>query len=302
MLRQTFLYLSRQKTLPRVLLRSTAARRVAERFVAGETLASAVVATRQLNADGRRATLDHLGENVSTSNEAATAREAYVETLAEIQRQDLRSGISVKLTQLGLDVSASECAAHLEAVVRYAEDAGRFVRVDMEGSAYTERTLALVRGVSEKHRAVGTVIQAYLYRSEKDITDLISRGVSIRLCKGAYDEPASVAFPRKADVDRNYVHLMQMLLSSGLYHAIATHDPNMISATRQFASEKKLGREAFEFQMLYGIRPDLQKQLVQDGYRVRVYVPFGSEWFPYFMRRLAERPANVLFLLRNLLR
>jgi len=270
--------------------------------VAGESLAQAAAAARELNSSGLLATLDHLGENVASAAAAAAARDTYIETLAEIHRQSLRSGISVKLTQLGLDISEEQCASNLEAVVRYAQETGSFVRVDMEGSAYTDRTLALVRRTHEKHRRVGAVLQAYLRRSEKDAEDLLREGITIRLCKGAYNEPPRIAFPSKADVDRNYLHLMRLLLSSGIYHAIATHDPRIIAGACRFAAERNLSRNAFEFQMLYGIRPDLQQQLARDGYRVRVYVPFGREWFAYFMRRLAERPANVLFLVRNLFR
>ncbi|MBI2817056.1 MAG: proline dehydrogenase family protein [Acidobacteria bacterium] len=302
MLRHTFLYLSRQKAVQRFLLASAAARRVADRFVAGETLSQAAAVARELNSKGMLATLDHLGENVSTAPQAAAARDCYIETLAEIQHQEIRSGISIKLTQLGLDISEAECAANLEAVVQCAEETGSFVRVDMEGSAYTDRTLTLIKQVREKHRAVGAVIQAYLFRSEGDVRDLVSRGITIRLCKGAYNEPPSIAFASKADVDRNYAHLMRILLSNGVYHAIATHDPKMISETCRFAAECNVCKTAFEFQMLYGIRTDLQERLAHEGYRVRVYVPFGREWFAYFMRRLAERPANALFLLRNLLR
>ncbi len=302
MLRRAFLYLSRRKNVQQFLLRSAATRRLASRFVAGETLAEAVAVARDLNARGLRATLDHLGENVTSRAEAAAARDAYIEALAEIPRQQLRSGISVKLTQLGLDISEAECAANLRAVVRYAEETGSFVRVDMEGSAYTDRTLAIVTEVKQTHRPVGAVIQAYLYRSESDVRQLLSRGITVRLCKGAYNESASIAFPSKSDVDRNYVHLMRILLSSGLYHAIATHDPQMIEETYRYASEQNLSKQAFEFQMLYGIRPDLQQRLAREGYRMRVYIPFGREWFSYSMRRLAERPANVLFVMKSLLR
>lgn len=302
MLRRVFLYLSRQNKVQQFLLRSAATRRLASRFVAGETLAEAVAVARDLNARGLRATLDHLGENVTSRAEAAAARDAYIEALAQIQRQPLRSGISVKLTQLGLDISEAECAANLRAVVRYAEETGSFVRVDMEGSAYTDRTLAIVTEVKETHRPVGAVIQAYLYRSESDVRQLLSRGITVRLCKGAYNEPASIAFPSKSDVDRNYVYLMRILLSSGLYHAIATHDPRMIEETCRYAREQSLSKQAFEFQMLYGIRPDLQERLAREGCRMRVYIPFGREWFSYFMRRLAERPANVLFVMKSLLR
>ncbi len=300
MLRSIFLYLSQQERAKRLLVRFAPTRRLAARFVAGETLAEATRVASELNARGILASLDHLGEHVASRAEAEAARDSYLEALAEIHRLQLRSGISVKLTQLGLDFSAEDCAANLRAVVESAEQRGSFVRVDMEGSAYTERTLALVGEMRRAHRAVGSVIQAYLYRSENDVRQMIAQSVSVRLCKGAYNEPASVAYPRKADVDENYLRLMRLLLSSGQYHAIATHDARVIEETRRFASEQKLGPNAFEFQMLYGIRTDLQQRLARDGYRVRVYVPYGGAWFSYFMRRLAERPANLLFVLKNL--
>jgi len=299
MLRNAFLYLSQNKNVRRRILRFSVTRRLASRFVAGETLADAVDVTRQLNGKGMLVTLDHLGEHVGSLAEAATARNAYIELLAEIAGRQLHSSISVKLTQLGLDVSEPECFANLRTVVETAERSGRFVRVDMEGSAYTERTLATVAKLHESHRSVGAVIQAYLYRSENDLRELIRQGISVRLCKGAYNEPASIAFPRKSDVDRNFVRLMQILLSSGPDHAIATHDPRIIEETCRYAREQGLGNETFEFQMLYGIRTDLQDRLVRDGYRVLIYIPFGQEWFSYFMRRLAERPANVLFVLKS---
>jgi len=302
MLRRIFLYLSRQKQLQGMLVDSRIARRLASRFVAGATLAEAAEVAGALNAKGLRATLDHLGENVTSSAEAAAARDAYIEALAEIERRQLQSGISVKLTQLGLDVSEQECAANLRSVVEYAARRSNFVRVDMEGSAYTERTLELVQQMRQAHVSVGAVIQAYLYRSEADVRQLVSRGVTIRLCKGAYNEPPSIAFPDKADVDRNYVRLMRILLSSGLYHAIATHDPRIIEETCRYASEQNLRNEGFEFQMLYGIRPDLQERLAHQGYRVRIYIPYGRQWFSYFMRRLGERPANLVFVLKNLFR
>ena len=187
-------------------------------------------------------------------------------------------------------------------IVERAAGFDNFLRIDMEGSAYTQRTMDLVKLVRSRNPAVGTVIQSYLYRSEKDVGELLACGCRIRLCKGAYKEPEDVAFPRKADVDANYVRLMQMLLSSGFYHAIATHDPQMIAATIRYAASKGISKDDFEFQMLYGVRTDLQRHLVKDGYRVRIYIPFGSDWFPYFMRRLAERPANVGFILRNFFR
>jgi proline dehydrogenase len=248
------------------------------------------------------ASLDHLGENVTSREQALRAQQTYLQTLERIWQEGLNSNISLKLTQLGLDWDAEFCAQLLESIVRRAEELDNFVRIDMESSAYTARTLELCKRMRAKSTAVGAVIQSYLYRSEQDVRELIAIGCRIRLCKGAYNEPPEVAFPRKADVDANFVRLMKLLLSSGIYHAIATHDPRMISATKEFVREKGIPADQFEFQMLYGIRPDLQRQLVQEGYRLRIYIPFGRDWFPYFMRRLAERPANVLFLFRNLFR
>lgn len=278
------------------------ARRLARQFVAGETLAEAVEAVRELGRNGRQATLDHLGENISTPEQARAATEAYREILEEIARQKLDCSISVKLTQLGLDISEAQCREHLRSLVNRAAELGNHVRVDMEGSAYTDRTLAIIADLRTTSDAVGAVIQAYLYRSEKDVQRLIEQKTTVRLCKGAYKEPASVAYPQKADVDANFVHLMRLLLESGLDHCIATHDPQMIEATCRFAEERGVAKEAFEFQMLFGIRRDLQQQVVERGYRLRVYVPFGTEWFPYFMRRLAERPANVMFVLKGMVR
>jgi proline dehydrogenase len=210
--------------------------------------------------------------------------------------------VSLKLTQFGLDLSPSQCYVNVEELVRRAGELSGFVRVDMESSEYTSRTLDLVTSLHARHGAVGTVIQAYLHRSRADVEKLCSLGIRVRLCKGAYLEPHALAFPKKEDVDRNYVELMQLLLDTGAYPAIATHDEKMIAATKAHATSRKLPRDAFEFQMLYGIRRDLQRQLVAEGYRMRIYVPFGQAWYPYYMRRLAERPANVLFILRNLFR
>jgi len=198
-------------------------------------------------------------------------------------------------------LSEDLCQELLEKIVAHAADQANFVRVDMEGSAYTQRTVEIVKRVRSEYSNVGTVMQAYLYRTEQDVRDLVAVGCRLRLCKGAYQEPPEVAFPKKADVDANYVKLTRILLASGIYHGIATHDPTMIRATLDFVREQDIKRDRFEFQMLYGIRTDLQQKLVRDGYRVRVYIPFGVDWFPYFMRRLAERPANVTFFLRNLL-
>ena len=302
MLRSLFLYLSHQRQLERWLLSLPGARRLARQFVAGETLPEAMAVVRQLTGAGRLATLDHLGENVSTVEQARAATEAYHEILEETARQRLRCGISVKLTQLGLDISEDLCRAHLRLLVERAQQLGSFVRVDMESSAYTDRTLALIAEMRQSHSSIGAVMQAYLYRSEQDVRRLLEQGTKVRLCKGAYHEPPTVAYPQKADVDANFLRLMRILLSSGLYHSIATHDPRMIEETCRYASEISLPKDGFEFQMLYGIRRDLQQQLVEQGYRVRIYIPFGKEWFPYFMRRLAERPANVLFVLKGLVR
>jgi proline dehydrogenase len=281
---------------------SSLARRLATRFVAGDTLDQAIDVGRNLNSEGITLTLDHLGESVTSLEEAAQARDVYLRTLAAIQQTGIRANLSLKLTQFGLDLSASDCRANVDRLVEQAAAANSFVRVDMESSDYTDRTLDLVHDLHARHQAVGVVIQAYLYRSRKDIEGLCDRGIRVRLCKGAYLEPASVAFPHKREVDRNYVELMKLLLDRGPYPAIATHHEALIEETKAYAASKKISRDAFEFQMLYGIRRDLQRQLVREGYRLRLYVPFGQAWYPYYMRRLAERPANVLFILRNLLR
>lgn len=302
MLRALLLRLSDSPSLASWVTRNRVTRRMSRRFVAGESLEEACLAVRACNRAGMSASLDHLGENVTSREQALRAQQTYLQTLERIWQEGLNSNISLKLTQLGLDWDAEFCAQLLESIVRRAEELDNFVRIDMESSAYTARTLELCKRMRAKSTAVGAVIQSYLYRSEQDVRELIAIGCRIRLCKGAYNEPPEVAFPRKADVDANFVRLMKLLLSSGIYHAIATHDPRMISATKEFVREKGIPADQFEFQMLYGIRPDLQRQLVQEGYRLRIYIPFGRDWFPYFMRRLAERPANVLFLFRNLFR
>jgi proline dehydrogenase len=275
---------------------------MARRFVAGETLDEAIAAARACNDAGMMVSLDHLGENVSTISDAQRSRDAYLDLFERIAAEKLHANVSCKLTQLGLDINTDFCEGLLRSIVERAAGFDNFLRVDMESSAYTQRTIDLVKRVRTRNPAVGTVIQSYLYRSETDVADLLSYGCRIRLCKGAYKEPEEVAFPKKADVDANYVRLMQLLLSSGFYHAIATHDPRMIAATIRYAAAKQISKDDFEFQMLYGVRTDLQRQLVKDGYRVRIYIPFGNDWFPYFMRRLAERPANVGFMLRNFFR
>jgi len=270
--------------------------------VAGGTLEDALAASRRLNGEGLAITLDHLGESVTSLEEAAAARDVYLHTLDAIGAEHIDGNVSLKLSQFGLELSAAQCRANVARLVERAAQGGSFVRIDMESREYTSPTLDLVRDLHARYGAVGAVIQAYLHRSRADVEDLCQRGIRVRLCKGAYLEPPAAAFRRKRKVDRNYAGLMQLLLEKGTYPAIATHDERLIRATCEFAAARGISRESFEFQMLYGIRRDLQRELVRGGYRVRVYVPFGAAWYPYFMRRLAERPANVLFLLRNLFR
>jgi proline dehydrogenase len=278
------------------------AKRLSSRFVAGETLEQALVSARRINSEGITLTLDHLGESVTSLKEAAAARDVYLKTLSALHEAGIDGNVSLKLTQFGLDLSEPECRANVSQLVERARALDSFVRIDMESSEYTDRTLGIVTDMHDRYGSAGTVIQAYLYRSRADVERLTERGVRIRLCKGAYDEAASVAFPHKSDVDRNYVELMQYLLKHADYPAIATHDEAIITGTKEYAKARGIPRESFEFQMLYGIRRDLQRQLVSEGYRLRLYVPFGGAWYPYFMRRLAERPANILFLARNLMR
>ncbi len=302
MLRSTLLKLSESKGLANWVISNGTTRRMARRFVAGETLDEAIAAARECNDVGMMASLDYLGENVASTADAQHSRDAYLEIFERIAKERLHANVSCKLTQLGLDLNVDFCQGLVMSIVEFAARYDNFLRVDMEGSLYTQRTLDLVKRVRVRNPAVGTVIQSYLYRSESDIKDLLAYGCRIRLCKGAYKELPEVAYPEKANVDANYVRLMQLLLSSGFYHGIATHDPRMIAATIRHAAAKQISKDDFEFQMLYGVRTDLQRRLVRDGYRVRIYIPFGLDWFPYFMRRLAERPANVGFLVRNLFR
>jgi proline dehydrogenase len=302
MLRTLLLELGKSSRLRRWITSSGTTRRLAQRFVPGEELAAALEAARQCNHAGMTATLDHLGENVLTREDSERARASYTQALDGIAAENIDANISLKLTHIGLDLGDDFCAEQLRAVTRRATELRNFVRVDMEGSAYTDRTLQIIKQARGETEAVGTVIQGYLYRSEADIRDLLSIGCRIRLVKGAYKEPAKIAFPHKKDVDANYIKLMKTLLPSGIYHAVATHDPNMVEATIRFAAEHDITKDKFEFQMLYGIRTDLQARLVRQGYRVRVYIPFGRDWFPYFMRRLAERPANLLFFARHVFR
>jgi proline dehydrogenase len=301
MLRGTLLYLSEQPALKRVLGGSLA-RPLVRRFVAGETLGEAIENVRKLNAAGMTATLDYLGESVGTAAEAGAAATQYIAILHAIERAGARCNASLKLTQMGLDVDRGLCLRNVEQIVAQAAQFDNFIRIDMEGSEYTQITLDIFKAIFARHKNVGVVIQSYLYRSEADIRELNALGARVRLCKGAYSEPATVAFPAKADTDANFVKLMQLLLSEGNYPGIATHDERMIEATREYAAGQGINSDRFEFQMLYGIRRDLQDQLVRDGFRLRIYVPYGEEWYPYMVRRLAERPANILFVLGGVLR
>jgi proline dehydrogenase len=281
---------------------SRLAQRLSSRFVAGEGLEDALRVGQRINSEGITLTLDHLGESVTSLAEASQARDVYLRALEEIHSSGVKGNVSLKLTQFGLDLSPDACRANVARLVERAAALGTFVRIDMESSEYTDRTLDLVEELHAQFPCVGTVIQSYLYRSQKDIKRLCSRRIRVRLCKGAYLEPAGVAFPSKADVDRNYIELMKLLLDEGEYPAIATHDERMITATKAYAAQAGIARDRFEFQMLYGIRRDLQRRLVAEGYRLRLYVPFGKAWYPYLMRRLAERPANVFFLARHFFR
>jgi len=300
-MRSFLLHLSEKKWLAPMIMGNAISRRVAQRFVAGESLDDAIKAARNVNNAMQLASLDLLGENVSDEAGARRAAENYLSIFKRIEKEKLDANVSLKLTQLGLDLSEQLCQELLEEIVAHATAQGNFVRIDMEGSAYTERTVEMTKRVRAKFSGVGTVMQAYLHRAEKDVLDLLAAGCRLRLCKGAYQEPPEIAFPNKADVDANYVKLMKLILPSGIYHGIATHDAAMIDATKRFVLENSIHREQFEFQMLYGIRTDLQEQLVREGFRLRIYIPYGTDWFPYFMRRLAERPANLMFFVRNLL-
>src|SRR5579871_4438098 len=292
MLRGTLLYLANQERIRHFVTHNRLARGSARRFVAGETLEEALQATRTLNQSGLSVSLDHLGENVSAAND-------YILILDAIKQSSLNANISIKLTALGLDIDNAICEANVRRVLDRAKSYGIFVRVDMEGSAYTERTLEMVARLRQDYEEVGTVIQSCLYRSPKDIERLIASQTRVRLVKGAYKEPPEIAYPHKADVDRSYEQLMRQLLAHGKYPAIATHDQHMIQSARAFAADNHIDKTRFEFQMLYGIRRDLQKQLVNEGYNVRVYVPYGTQWYPYLTRRMAERPANLLFVMSN---
>jgi len=302
MLRPILLYLSEKETPKAILTGHALGRRMAARFIAGEELEDALKVIRRLNAEGFMVTLDLLGESVQETAEAEAACQAYLRLLDRLAVERLNSHVSVKLTQLGLAIDEGSACRHLSLICECAARHHNFVRVDMEGSAFTEATLRVFRTVSAPRHVAGIVIQSYLYRSDKDVEELLKCGARIRLVKGAYDEPPAIAYRRKRDVDRSFSRLMEMMLSSGIYHAIATHDERLIAAAQEYARAHDISADHYEFQLLYGIRRHLQRDLLRQGARVRLYVPYGRQWYAYFMRRLAERPANLLFLLRNLLR
>jgi len=305
LLRSFFIGLSTNKAFRAFSERSSIGRKVSRRFVAGMSVEQALAATQQLNAEGIDVTLDSLGESVLDVAHAEASAAIYHQLLDAIEARKLRANVSVKLTQVGMDIGGpSEGPALAERIVgnmvAHAAHIGSFVRIDMEGAQYTEPTLILTEHLHQQFRgAVGTVLQAYLFRTEQDAERLLSHGIRIRLCKGAYKEPPTLAFPAKPDVDANYVKLMKRMVTSPVFCGIATHDEAIVNQLREFVAQHSIDKRAFEFQMLYGIRRDLQRKLVAEGFGVRVYVPFGTEWYPYFMRRLAERPANVLFLAKN---
>jgi proline dehydrogenase len=303
-MRQGLLWLSEQQKVYNFVRRNGLARKFASRFVAGESVEEAVQAARELGKRGITPSLDLLGESVAVEAEAIAARDQYLVMLDRMAAQGVEVNVSVKLTQMGLDIDEDLCFVNTGRILDKARELRGFVRLDMEGSAYTQRTLDFFsKRLFGTHGAhCGVVIQSALRRSEQDIDDLIAMNARVRLCKGAYLEPPEVAFPDKADVDRNYVLLMERLLSQGNYPGIATHDEAIINHARQFVRRQDIGAERYEFQMLYGVRRDLQGRLRQTGYNVRVYIPFGTQWYPYLMRRLAERPANIAFILGNLIR
>lgn len=301
-MKRILLYMSEQPKLQKLAVNMKVSRRTARRFVAGDTVDEAVAGVLELNRKGFNATLDYLGEHITTKEEATVATQEYLKALDTLSRSKANSNVSLKLTQFGLAIDEELCRQNVESIVRKARELDNFVRIDMEGSDCTDSTLRVFTALRSIYDNVGIVVQAYLFRTEKDILDVLKLKSRVRLCKGAYKEPPEISFAKKSDTDKNFVKLMQILLKSGIYHGIATHDPEMIRATKEFEAAEKIGKERFEFQMLYGIRRDLQDQLLREGYNVRIYVPYGKQWYSYLMRRMAERPANLLFVIRNLFR
>jgi len=299
--RSALIWLSRQEGLKDFATRFAVFKKLTTRFVAGETIDEAIEYIKEINAEGCSATFDHLNESVGSAAEADSEVSEYLNILSKIDDTGINSNVSIKLTQFGLGIDPELAYKNARRVVEEAQRRGNFVRVDMEDSQVTQVTLDIFKRFRDEFglNDVGIVLQSYLRRTYSDAQELVKLPARIRICKGAYNEPPEVSFPEKKDVDHNYVRVMQLLLSSGTYHGIATHDPKMIDATVDFVNRQGIGKDKFEFQMLYGIRRDLQRQLARDGYNMRVYVPYGKHWYPYFMRRLAERPANIWFVLKN---
>jgi proline dehydrogenase len=303
LMRKTFLNLADNNAMYKFVVGNEFTRSLTRRFVAGERLSEALEAMKALNLKGIKGSLDLLGENVHAHEEARKAGLDYEEILERIQAAGLDTNVSLKLTQMGLDLGEDLCFEVTSSVLRKAQGYNNFVRLDMEGSAYTQRTLDMFKKLhAEFGNTIGIVLQAYLYRTEQDVKDMIALGARVRLCKGAYLEPPGVAFPDKKDVDASYVKCMELLLKDGFYPGLATHDQTIIDHAKAYVAKESIGRDQFEFQMLYGIRTGEQEALVKEGYNMRCYVPFGTQWYPYFMRRLAERPANVWFILNNMVK
>ena len=301
-MRSVLIWLSHRRSLARTAVRSPLARSVVARFVAGETLQAALAAIAELKRAGLRTTVDVLGESATSADQAAAAVDRYLVTIAALSERGLDANVSLKLTQMGLGIDAATCLANVMRVLEALRAVDGFVRFDMEDHTRTDATLEIWRAAYEVYPKVGVVIQAALRRSSADVDAIIATGGRVRLCKGAYDEPGSVAYRTRSAVDANYARLMERLLLADAYPAIATHDPRLIAKAIAIAEREGIGRDRFEFQMLYGVRRDLQRTLIDRGYTVRIYVPYGREWYPYFMRRLAERPANVAFMLRAILK
>jgi proline dehydrogenase len=302
MLRSFFIAMSESNSIRSIAENSAAGQKLSKRFVAGMTVEDLIIATVAMNRLGVRVTVDNLGENVTNREEALHSKALYHQLLDEIDRRKLDANVSLKLTHMGLDVDESLARSTVEELLEHAIAIGSFIRVDMEGSHYTQKTLDLVRELHRRPNAaghIGTVLQSYFYRTEEDARVLCTEGIRIRLCKGAYKEPASIAYPNKQDVDANYIKVAKQILKSGVFHGLATHDERIIDAIKSWAMQEGVSKDAFEFQMLHGVRRDLQESLAREGWGVRCYIPFGTEWYPYFMRRLAERPANVIFLAKN---
>ena len=302
--RSALIYLSEREGLKDFATRFRLFQKLTTRFVAGESIDEAVAAIRRINAEGGTASFDHLNESVTSRGETDAEVREYLSILEQIDQTGIRSNVSIKLTQFGLQIDPELAYQNARKVVEDAARRGNFVRVDMEGSDVTQKTIDIFKRLRAEFGLddVGIVLQSYLYRTLEDAQELLKIPARIRICKGAYSEPPEVAYVAKKDTDENYIRVMKLLLSSGVYHGIATHDPRMIAATVEHAQKQGIRKDKFEFQMLYGIRRDLQAQLARDGYNLRVYVPYGKHWYPYFMRRLAERPANIWFILRNLLK